>query len=473
MRTILSVGLLGGLWAGGVSAQPAEVRGAASPPNVVLILIDDMGWSDLGCYGNAFHETPRIDALAAQGMRFTDAYASCPVCSPTRAALQSGKNPARLGLTDFIPGHWRPWARLVVPPNAPALPPGEVTFAQALQQAGYATGCFGKWHLGHAEDQLPGARGYDDWTVSFGHYGIRTIPGQPPLGSPAPDQYASDYLTDLSVEFIDKHREQPFCLFLSHYAVHVPLLAPQDLIHKYANKTPPEHGVNNAVYAAMVESVDRSVGRVLDTLDRNGLADNTMVIVTSDNGGLYRRYDSAGPAVMDNAPLRGEKGTLYEGGIRVPLIVRWPGRVVPGQTAVPAITHDLYPTMLAAAGAAVPEGQTLDGIDLTPLLTGGDAPAADRPLHWHYPHYHHTRPAAAIRRGPHKLIHYFEDGRDELYDLAADLGETNDLSGERPELTAELATQLRDWQRSVGAKMPTANPEADTDREELWRPRPR
>ncbi|MDI6448061.1 sulfatase-like hydrolase/transferase [Anaerobaca lacustris] len=421
-------------------------------PNIVFILLDDMGWSDLACYGNTFHETPNIDHLARQGMRFTDAYAACPVCSPTRASIMAGQYPARVGVTDFIPGHWRPYETLRVPTNRTQYLPLEiVTIAESLQAAGYATGHVGKWHLGGA-DHGPQVQGFD--FVRLG-------------GQNRTDKQVTTF-TDSAIEFIETHSDGPFFLHLSHHTVHIPLEAPQDLVEKYENKPKPATGVNNPVYAAMIEHVDTNVGRVLARLDELNLSNDTIVIFFSDNGGLRQMYTGEGPIVTTNAPLRDEKGALYEGGIRVPLIVRWPGVVRPRRVCrTPVTSVDFYPTLLEIAGAERPAGQVLDGRSLLPLLqqTGR---FEDRALYWHYPHYHHSTPAGAIRQGDWKLIESFENSNSQLYNLRDDIAEQTDLSAKFPRKALELQTKLALWRRSVGAAMPQINPDFDPTRREEW-----
>lgn len=437
----------------------AHARAAAKrPPNVVLFLIDDMGWRDVGCYGSRFYETPNIDRLAAQGMRFTQAYAACPVCSPTRASVLTGQYPARLHLTDWIPGHKHPHAKLLPPAFNQELPHNAVTLAEALKPAGYATASVGKWHLG-GPDFGPESQGFD---VNAGG----THQGQPPsyfspYGVPAlkdgPEgEYLTDRLTGEAVAFIENHRERPFFLYFPHYAVHMPIQAKKDVQARYAAKVRDDDPQNNPGYAAMVEAVDQSVGRVMDALDRLGLAGDTVVIFTSDNGGLGR--------ATSNAPLREGKGTLYEGGVREPLIVRWPGRVAAGALCdTPACSVDFFPTILEIAGAG--PGPQTDGVSLVPLLTGAGGIAA-RDLYWHYPHYHPlgATPGGIVRRGNHKLIEYYEDNRLELYDLAADPAETKNLAGEMPEKAEELCRALHGWLLDVDAQMPTPNPGHDPAR---------
>jgi len=449
----------------GTTGSAATARSVGGKPNFVFILIDDMGWPDTGCYGHQFHETPNIDRLASRGMRFTDAYAACPVCSPTRASIMSGQYPARLGLTDFITGHWRPYEKLRVPVNSPQyLPLDTVTVVEALGPAGYVSGFFGKWHLG-GTDHYPDKQGFDTTLTYQGrHFGFKTVP---PIEL-GPDAYLAEVLTRQSERFIEENSDRPFCLFLSHYAVHIPLQARQELIDKYERKPKPETGVNNPIYAAMVEHVDSSVGSILNKLDELGLADRTVVTFFSDNGGLHQRFDGEGPIVSTNAPLRSEKGTLYEGGIREPLIVRWPGMVEPGSVcATPVSSVDFYPTLLEIAGTAPPSNHVLDGKSLVPLLTGSGTFDRDA-IYWHYPHYHHSTPAGAIRDGNWKLIEFFEDGHLELYNLERDIGERNNLADKIPSRARALRRKLAGWRKSVGAEMPEKNPDYDPARAHEW-----
>ena len=442
-------------------AQRATAAQATTPPpNIVFILIDDLGWADLGCYGSRFYQTPQIDALAAQGMRFTDAYAACPVCSPTRACFLTGQYPARLNLTDWIPGHNRSDVRLLVPQFNQQLPLDCTTIAEMLKPAGYVSASIGKWHLG-TEQFYPDKQGFD---VTFGP----SHKGQPksyfyPYTTPAvPDgakgEYLTDRLTDQAIKFIQANRQRPFFLYLSHYAVHTPLQAKPDKVARYRALAKPDAAQNNAAYAAMIESVDESVGRIIATLDELKLSQNTLVVFTSDNGGLAK--------VTSNAPLRAGKGTLYEGGIREPLIVRWPGVVKAGSTCdVPVTTADFYPTF-AQAAAADPGKQPIDGADLLPLLKGGAPPQRDA-IYWHYPHYHPggatpggATPGGAIRAGDWKLIEFFEDNRAELYNLKQDPSETKDLAATDPDRARLLRSKLADWRKTVNARMPSPNPNA-------------
>lgn len=453
----------------------AGAANAADKPNIVLIFIDDMGWGDLGCYGSDFIDTPRIDQLAEDGLRFTDFYASGAVCSPTRCALQSGQNQARIGITAHIPGHWRPFERVITPQTTMALPLDTVTISESLQAAGYRTGYVGKWHLGRGDMFGPGKQGYEFAAEINGQH----LPGMfrstnNAMPKPRVDQFRTDYEAQLCESFIREHKGEPFFLMLSPYQVHIPLASKSALVEKYRKRAAErERELPHPVYAAMVEEVDAQVGRVVDALETQGLTQKTMVIVTSDNGGLYRRYDyreQADDNVSSLAPLKGEKGSLYEGGIRIPMIVKYPGKTKPGSVSnTPAITHDLYPTFVAAAGGKLPSNQTIDGKDLLPLLTNPASKQHREALYWHYPHYHHDRPASAIREGDWKLIEYLDETGDvELYHLAEDLSETKNLSAERKGKAADLTEKLRGWRAEVGARMPLHNPSYDPKRAHEW-----
>ena len=444
----------------------ASAQAAERPPNIVLILVDDMGWADPSCYGNTFNETPNMDRLASQGMRFTSAYAACPVCSPTRASIMSGQYPARLGVTDFITGHWRPHARLRVPINRTQFLPLEVeTVAETLKSAGYATAHYGKWHLGNRE-HFPDKQGFDDSVVTsgWGHFGNKS---DPDIGL-GEDDYLSETLTGKAIAFMEANRARPFFIHLAHFGVHIPLEAREVLVAKYEAKAKEHPGFIHPVYAAMVEHIDQSVGSIMDALDRLELADDTLLVLFSDNGGLHTRFDGVGREIVStNAPLRAEKGTLYEGGIRVPLIVRWPGKTAAGtECDVPVSSVDLYPTFAAAAGAALPD-RAFDGLSLAPLLEGKAAPDREA-IYWHYPHYHHSEPASAMRKGDWKVIEYHEDGRLELFNLARDPGELHDLSTPFAEDALALRDELAAWRESVDAAMPEVNPEFDAEKAHIW-----
>lgn len=464
-RTFLRRATLGSLGLLGASRLAHAAEGAAGPKlNFVFFLIDDLGQRDLGCYGSTVYETPNIDRLASHGMRFTDGYAACPVCSPTRASILTGKYPARLHLTDWIAGHKRPNAKLAVPDWTMYLPHEEVTLAEALKPAGYVSASIGKWHLA-----LPGpdAARYGPETHGFDLNLGGDHRGQPPSyfdpynipGIPhrKPGDYLSDRLTDEALQFIETHKDKPFFLYFPHYAVHTPIQARKDLTEKFIAKGRPPKGQNSAPYAAMVASVDDSVGRLMAKLDELRLADRTVVFFMSDNGGLA--------SVTSNAPLRAGKGTLYEGGIREPWIVKWPGVVKPGSTcSVPVTSTDFFPTILEMAGVKPDPKLVLDGLSIVPLLK--QAGTLDREaLYWHYPHYHLTLPGGAIRAGDWKLIEYFEDGTLELYNLKDDLSETTNLAPKMPDKAAELRAKLDAWRKAVGAQMPTPNPNYDPTQE--------
>jgi arylsulfatase A-like enzyme len=447
----------------GMALSAAACPAADSPPqkpNIVFILIDDLGWADVGCFGSKYYETPHIDRLATQGMRFTDAYAACPVCSPTRASIMTGKYPARLHLTDWIPGEGNsPSHALRVPNWTQFLPLAEVTVADALKSAGYVTASIGKWHLG-GPAYYPEHHGFE-LNVAGTHFGqpasyfwpyegkSHTVAGLKSGGHEG--EYLTDRLTAEAETFIDANKDRPFFLYFAHYAVHMPLQAKPAVLAKYKAK-PPCGGQNNPTYAAMIESVDDSVGRIQHKLQSLGIDERTLIVFMSDNGGLW-------PMSTSNAPLRAGKGYSYEGGIREPLIVKWPGTTRPGATCgVPVSSIDFFPTLLEIAG--VPSPTKIDGRSLVPLLeqTG---PVERDALYWHYPHYwggNRVRPFGAVRAGDWKLIEFYEDMRVELYNLRDDLGEARDLARERPAKAAELRERLHDWRKSVSAQMPTGNP---------------
>lgn len=435
------------------------VSATGRKPNFVFILMDDMGWADLNCYGSKYHETPNIDKLASQGMRFTNAYAACPVCSPTRASIMTGKYPARLHLTDWIPGHSAQNPKLKVPEFHQELPLDEVTIAEALKANGYATGIVGKWHLGK-EPFYPEKQGFD---VNFGgtHRGSTGSHFYPykieNITTGKDGEYLDDRLTDEAMKFLEQNKDKPFFLYMPHYAVHTPLQAPEDLVTKYAAKAGSEKAQSDPRYAAMVENADMNIGRLMKKLDELKLTENTVVVFMSDNGGLA--------SVTSNAPLRGGKCMLYEGGIREPMFVRWPGVVKPGTTCDGVVTStDFFPTMLEIAGIKKGSEHAKDGISFVPLLKQKGTIKRDD-IYWHYPHYHPAGafPGGAIRSGDWKLIEYFEDGgRVELYKLKDDIGETHDLAKEMPEKAKELRKKLAAWRKSVDAPMPTPNPDYDS-----------
>lgn len=435
---------------------PASLRSAEPPPNFIIILADDLGWADLPLYGNRFHETPALDRLAFEGMRFTQFYASA-VCSPTRANLQSGQNEARFGITQHIPGHRRPFARLVDPPVPTQLPLEVETFAQRLGTVGYVSGYFGKWHLGGAGFG-PAAQG---WQEVFEHIGHSVPPEK--TGEPGPRRTAA-YLTERAIRFIEEHREAPFVVQVSHYAVHIPLQVLPQLERKYREKPPMPGHPSRPDYAALLEELDQSVAALVEAVDRLGLGERTLIFFVSDNGGLV--HDQSGNVYTSNAPLRGEKGMVYEGGIRVPAIARWPG-TIPAATVnrTPATTTDLFPTLLELAGLASPESHLIDGVSIAPLLRDPAAEIDRKSFFWHLPHYHHGRPASAVRAGDLKLIEHYEDGSLELYDLELDPGETTDLSTARPQDLARLHAEMIAWRERTSARLPKPNPGFDLERE--------
>ena len=462
------------------------VATAQERPNIVLIMADDLGGRDLPAYGNAFNEAPHIDKLATQGMRFLNAYAA-PVCSATRASIQAGQYPARVGIFDFIPGHWRPYEEVTVPHHKVQHLPGDIrTIGDAMQAAGYKTGYFGKWHLGSGE-HAPEARGYDKAHVYRG--GGFYNPKFAPAFEGGKDQRLSDTLSDMGIEFMKAHREEPFFLFVSHYDVHVQLDADRELINRYLNKKRDPDYPGNAVYAAMIAHLDKSVGDLMHAVDELGLADNTIFIFYSDNGGVDNRYDNIpllGGKSKDvypdghplqyvatsNAPLRAGKGTLYEGGVRVPLIVRWPGKITPSSTSEAIVSSvDFYPTFLELAGGKAPTSQMLDGFSMAPALTENRFDP-EREVFTHYPVYHHEQPMSALRKGDWKMVENLVSGDVELYNLRYDVNEMTDLRFSYPEKAATMQAALKDWQTRTEAKNPVPNPAFDAERRYEWEPNP-
>jgi arylsulfatase A-like enzyme len=408
--------------------------------NIVFILADDLGINDLSCYGRKDQPTPNLDRLAKQGLRFTNAYAAQPVCSPTRAALLTGKSPARLRLTTFLPGRSDAPPQLLLHPRiAQQLPVGVMTLADELKLAGYATACIGKWHLG-GTGSLPTDRGFDIF-----------FPGHPSTKPSAVEGGKGEYeLTAAAEQFIEANKARPFFLYLAHNNPHIPLAAKASLVEK--NKE-----AFNPTYAAMIETLDDCVGRIFARLESLGLAQQTLIIFTSDNGGLHILEGALTPATHHRR-WRGGKGFLYEGGLRIPLIVSWPGKTKTGATIdTPVISTDWTPTLLDIAG--VKTNAPFDGISLAGLITRGESPPP-RPLFWHFPHYTNQggRPAGAVRDGAWKLIEHYEDGRCELFNLDKDPGETTDLGAKQPARVAQLRGKLEQWRRDSGAQENTANP---------------
>jgi arylsulfatase A len=434
-----------------------RVAYAAEPagPNIIIVLADDLGWADLGCYGNTFNETPHIDRLAREGLRFTKYYAG-PVCSPTRANLQSGQDQARFGITQHIPGHRRPFAKLLDPVVPPNLPLEVETFAERLQSVSYATGYFGKWHLG-GSGFGPEKQG---WQTVL-ECQRNTVP--PRVAGGTEPRRTAAFLTDKAVEFIALHKDEPFLLQISHSAVHIPLSTRPELLTKYEKKSPQPGYPSNPAYAGLLEELDESVGRIIAAVDRAELAKRTLILFLSDNGGL--EHEQNGRVVTSNKPLRGEKGTLYEGGIRVPAIARWTSQVRAGGVCnSPASTMDVYPTLLELAGAKPALNQPQDGVSLGAVLRKPASALPRDTLYWHLPHYHHSTPASAIRRGDWKLIEFYESGERQLYNLARDPRESENLAASEPGRTGELHASLAAWRVRIGARLPTPNPKYDPAR---------
>lgn len=504
---------------GSCLAKPAN---EGRPPNIVFFLVDDLGWSDTGCYGSKFYDTPNVDRLAEQGVRFTQAYATCHVCSPTRASLMTGKYPARLQLTDWIPGRRdHAFQRLLTPRNLQKLPQEEHTIAEVLKSHGYRTAIFGKWHLGDG-DSAPTAHGFDvrvpDWDgccprggyhAPFKMDGITFNDGD----------YLTDRLTDEALEFIEGNSAQSFFLYLSHFAVHDPIQGRPDLVEKYRAKRPtaeaapqppfilegnpddgisltrnqldeliqkPSHqghkvlpqrtvkikqGQDNIQFAAMVEAMDESLGRVVEKLEALDLTDNTIVIFYSDNGGMSAgNWGNPKRVVSDaaidltyatsNLPLRGAKGWLYEGGVRVPLIVKWPGKGRLGAIChEPVTSPDFYPTLLEMCGLPAKPEQHIDGVSFAAAVKGDDF--RRDAIYWHFPHYSNhgmQSPCGAVRHGDYKLIEYFENNTVQLFDLKKDPGEQNDLARQQTDTAKQLTAMLHAWRKEVGAKMPMEKP---------------
>jgi len=475
-------------------------RGPANPetkPNVVFILVDDLGWADLGCYGSTFHETPNIDQLAGESMRFTSAYAACPVCSPTRTSIMTGKYPARTGVTDWIAG------RQVYNPGLPCdmllsrefeleMKLEEITIAEALKEAGYHTFFAGKWHMGEDSIFWPEHQGFDinkgGWSVGSPRGGYFSPYVNPRLESGPEGECLTDRLTDESIAFLEANEGEPFLLYLSFYTVHTPLQGKPELIEKYEQKletlgltpgsmeTTDREWIKYAaprgrfvertqqghpIYASMIETLDSNVGRLMQKLRELGLDENTIVIFMSDNGGLATSEGSP----TSNLPLRAGKGWMYEGGIREPMFIKWPGSGLEGSVSdVPVTSTDFYPTILEMAGLELKPEQHMDGVSLAPLLTG-KGHLSERPLFWHYPHYGNQggKPGAAVRVGDYKLIEFFDPGIVELYNLAEDMGETKNLAEKMPEKAGELLHLLHSWQNEVGAEGMDPNPAFDPE----------
>jgi arylsulfatase A len=446
------------------AAIPKTALAIANPklPNIVFILVDDLGWHQLGCYGSRYYETPVIDRLAEESMKFTDAYAACPVCSPTRASIMTGKYPARLHLTDFLKGGNPKDKKLLTPKWADWLPLEEVTIAEVLREKGYVTGHFGKWHLNKDKKYKlgrpgdPGSQGFDDVLTT-------QKPGNKPKSPYPDDSHCVHQITEHSLKFIEANKDKPFFCYISHNSIHRPEVEREELVAKYRAKpgadNDQEYGHNNPVQAAMLETLDKSVGTVMKKLDELKLTDNTIVVFFGDNGHL-------GP--KDCKPLRGSKADLYEGGIREPLLVRWPGVVKAGAVCKePVISNDFFPTFVEVTGGKVSDSE-VDGVSILPLLKQSGKLSREA-IYWHYPHYHHLGilPSGAIRKGDFKLIEWYEksvDGIDtpgavELYNVRYDMNERHNLAKEMPKKTKELYENLKKWRKDVGAQEMPLNPD--------------
>ncbi len=468
-------------WLFAACLAPAPAATPARKPNILFILVDDYGIKDVGIEGSTFYETPHIDALARSGMRFTKGYATCQVCSPSRASILLGKYPARHGITDFLGAEvGEDFARhrhtqLLVPDYVRNLPAADTNLAEALKAGGYVTFFAGKWHLG-SKGAWPEDRGFDinkgGWDAGSPNDGYYAPWNNPRLPSGPRGESLTLRLANETVAFIEQHKDQPFLAYLAFYAVHAPIQTTKPLWQKYRDKAaqrpapderfkldgrlPVRVVQDNPIYAGLIEEMDTAVGRVLKHLEELGLADNTIVIFTSDNGGVV----SGDAYSSSQLPYRGGKGRQWEGGFRVPFYIRAPGVTKPNSTCdTPVIGTDFYPTLLQLAGLPLRPQQHVDGVSLVPLLKGDHI--ASRPLFWHYPHYGNQGgdPSSVIRKGDWKLIHYWEDNHNELYDLATDIGEQHDLAARESQQTGQLWAELQAWLKETEAKLPQPNPE--------------
>jgi arylsulfatase A-like enzyme len=452
---VLLIGLI--VFLGGLALFGCQSAEETQDWNIVFILADDLGWNQVGYHGVDFYETPHIDKLASDGMQFGNAYASDPVCSPTRAGIMTGKHPARLHLTDYIPGSPYPHARLTTPQQIAGLPLEEVTIAEKVKEKGYVTGHFGKWHLSKDKNyqpgrpQDPGSQGFDD---------IFTSVKPKPDADPDSDAHHTIEITENALRFITENKDRPFFCYVPFHTVHRPLMENAELIAKYENKQGSEKAVNNPIMGAMIERMDKGIGQIIAKLQELGLTRKTVVIFYSDNGGFEQ--------LQDQTPLRGGKAMVLEGGIRVPMAIKWPGVVQPGSKSESLVTsEDFLPTIMEILEIEYAKNQ-IDGVSLLPLLKQtGELERTT--LYWHYPHYHHQgyQPGGAIRKGDYKLIEWFEpsimgtDGQINLYNLKEDIGETNDLSKEMPDLARQLRQRLHDWRQATGVLEMTVNPNYD------------
>ena len=447
---------------------------SADRPNVIILLADDMGWTGPSCFGSDLHKTPNIDALALRGIRFTNGYAACTVCSPTRASIMTGKYPARLHLTDWIHGYNPEAEKLMRPEWCHYLPLEEVTIAEALRSDGYKTAHLGKWHLGD-EAYSPEKQGFD---VNIGGTHVGSPPGGYflpnqldlpgnstdgiTLREPKKGEYLTDYLGDAAAEVIHNWSDQPFFMYMAFYTVHTPIQGKKDLTAAYESQIQPDMIHRNSTYAAMHQSLDEAVGKIIAALDETNITRRTIIIFSSDNGGLSHKFRQPTDITL-NTPLRRGKGGAYEGGVRVPLIVSWPGVSPEGVTCdEPVCSIDFYPTILEITGTQgdASHNASVDGVSIAPLLRDPMAKLERDEIFWHYPHYHPggDSPYSAIRSGQWKLIEFHEDGHVELFSLNDDLSEAKDLANENPEVVRKLKNRLTQWRKSVNAQMPLPNP---------------
>jgi arylsulfatase A-like enzyme len=474
----------GHLWRRVILGLALATVACARPPNVVFILADDLGWTDLASFGSELYHTPNIDRLAKEGMRFDRSYAACTVCSPTRAAVLTGRYPAALHLTDWIAGHKRPFAKLKVPDWTMELDLKEPNLARTFHDAGYVTAHMGKWHLGE-EPFWPEHQGFDvnvgGWSIGSpnhakGANGYFSPWGNPRLPDGPVGEFLDDRLASEACTFIEKNRGRPFFLNFWPYLVHAALQSEPDRVAQYATAAAQGQHQRNPTYAAMVQRLDEEVGKILATLDQLGLRENTIVVFTSDNGGLIGNNgrNDLPPKVTSNYPLRTGKGDVYEGGIRVPLVVRYPGVVAAGTvSSTPVISIDFFPTLLELAGCPTTEAvrRSRDGLSFASILRGAGKGLARDALYWHYPHYHTegAAPYGAVLKGPWKLIEFYEDNHTELYNIDRDIGEQHDLSAQESGKRNELLADLRAWRAKVGAQMPVPNPNYDPAKDR-WPP---
>ena len=430
-------------------------------PNFLFILADDLGWSQVSCYGSDFYDTPNIDRLARQGMRFTDAYAACPVCSPTRASILTGRYPARLHLTDFIAGGSFPYEKYLQPEWQRYLPLEEITIAEVLKTAGYATASFGKWHLS-IDKKPPKSLPYNPDKQGFDEYFVTYKPSS--KTNPEGDAHNVEAITEKSLDFMERHKDHPFFLYVSHNTIHAPIMGKKKLIDKYKSEPGSDLPQNNPILGAMIEELDNSTGRLLKKLDELKIADKTIVVFFGDNGGLE--------SDAKQTPLRSGKANLYEGGIREPLIIRWPGVIKSGGTCCkPVMSIDFFPTFLEIVGLKNEVKRPIDGISLLPLLTQSGT-LSRRAIYWHYPHYHSSGigPCGAVRAGDYKLIEWYDEsicgpGKEfELYNLEEDIGERNNLAKKMPDRVENLKKMLSNWRSEVNAQMLRPNPDYDSQR---------